>query len=115
MQAHLAGPSDFGTHLMDTHDAPVLGRASGRCTPRCRPPTGGVSTLLEWDANIPAWDDLLAELAKAGRGAQRLAARRRAPGRRASAGPWLNPTSPTLQRWMQGAILGQARRPAWTR
>ncbi|MFN3387690.1 MAG: DUF692 domain-containing protein [Allosphingosinicella sp.] len=63
VQIHLAGPSDCGTHFMDTHDSPVRDevwalyrRAQGR--------TGGVSTLLEWDSNIPAWPDLVAELAK---------------------------------------------------
>jgi len=64
VQVHLAGPSDFGTHLMDTHDAPVLD-AVWPLYAQVQARTGGVSTLLEWDANIPAWPDLLAELAKA--------------------------------------------------
>jgi hypothetical protein len=64
VQMHLAGASDCGTHLIDTHDHPVAepvwplyARAQGRC--------GGVSTLLEWDARIPPYEELLAELAKA--------------------------------------------------
>lgn len=64
VQIHLAGPTDCGTHFMDTHDSPVrdevwalYGLAQVRA--------GGVSTLLEWDANVPAWADLLTELAKA--------------------------------------------------
>jgi uncharacterized protein len=64
VQVHLAGPKDCGTHLLDTHDSPVLepvwdlyALAIAR--------TGGVSTLLEWDADIPPWGELLAELAKA--------------------------------------------------
>lgn len=64
VQMHLAGASDCGTHLIDTHDHPVAepvwplyGRAQARC--------GGVSTLLEWDARIPPYEELLAELAKA--------------------------------------------------
>lgn len=65
VQTHLAGPSDFGTHLMDTHDAPVPD-AVWPLYVKVQARTGGVSTLLEWDANIPAWGDLLAELAKAG-------------------------------------------------
>ncbi|KQY95533.1 hypothetical protein ASD21_09130 [Caulobacter sp. Root1455] len=64
VQVHLAGPSDFGTHLMDTHDAPVPD-AVWPLYAQVQARTGGVSTLLEWDANIPAWADLLAELAKA--------------------------------------------------
>lgn len=68
VQTHLAGCSavccDGGAHLIDTHDHPVAdpvwplyARAQRRC--------GGVSTLLEWDAHIPAYDALLAELGKA--------------------------------------------------
>jgi uncharacterized protein (UPF0276 family) len=64
VQVHLAGPSDFGTHLMDTHDAPVPD-AVWPLYAQVQARTGGVATLLEWDANIPAWPDLLAELAKA--------------------------------------------------
>jgi uncharacterized protein len=64
VQMHLAGCSDCGGHLIDTHDHPVAApvwplyyRAQAR--------TGGVSTLLEWDARIPSYDELLAELGKA--------------------------------------------------
>jgi len=64
VQTHLAGPSDLGTHLMDTHDAPVPD-AVWPLYARVQARTGGVATLLEWDASIPAWPDLLAELAKA--------------------------------------------------
>lgn len=64
VQIHLAGPSDHGTHLIDTHDHPVpdaVWPLYARAWERCGP----VATLLEWDANIPPFDDLLAELAKA--------------------------------------------------
>ena len=64
VQVHLAGPSDFGSHLMDTHDAPVPD-AVWPLYAEVQARTGGGATLLEWDANIPAWPDLLAELAKA--------------------------------------------------
>ena len=64
VQVHLAGPSDIGGFLMDTHDAPVPD-AVWPLYVQVQARTGGVSTLLEWDANIPAWPDLLAELAKA--------------------------------------------------
>ncbi|UTH76391.1 DUF692 domain-containing protein [Chromobacterium sp. IIBBL 290-4] len=66
VQIHLAGPSDCGDCLIDTHDHPVPERvwelyllAQRRC--------GGVSTLLEWDADIPPYPELLAELDKARR------------------------------------------------
>jgi uncharacterized protein (UPF0276 family) len=64
VQIHLAGPSDHGTHLIDTHDHPVPDEVwplYARAWERCGP----VATLLEWDASIPPFDELLAELAKA--------------------------------------------------
>jgi hypothetical protein len=51
-QIHLAGHSDYGTHLLDTHDAPITDAvwdlyryAIGRL--------GRVSTLVEWDGAVP--------------------------------------------------------------
>jgi uncharacterized protein (UPF0276 family) len=64
VQVHLAGPRDCGTHLMDTHDSPVLD-AVWDLYALAMERTGGVSTLLEWDADIPPFPDLVAELAKA--------------------------------------------------
>lgn len=64
VQMHLAGPSDGGDHLMDTHDHPVP-EAVWPLYARAQIRTGGVSTLLEWDARIPAYPDLVAELDKA--------------------------------------------------
>lgn len=57
----LAGHTDKGTHCIDTHDDHV-------CDPVwdlyawVQQHTGGVATSLEWDANIPSFDVLLAEL-----------------------------------------------------
>lgn len=59
-QIHLAGHSDHGTHLLDTHDHPVpppvweLYRKALRRF-------GAVATLVERDDNIPPLDELLAE------------------------------------------------------
>ncbi|HEV7661717.1 MAG TPA: DUF692 domain-containing protein [Allosphingosinicella sp.] len=64
VQVHLAGPRDCGTHLLDTHDSPVLEPVWALYALAMRR-TGGVSTLLEWDAEIPPYGELLAELAKA--------------------------------------------------
>ena len=64
VQFHLAGPTDCGTHLMDTHDSPVRDEVWALYR-LAQARTGGASTLLEWDANIPAWSELIAELAKA--------------------------------------------------
>jgi len=64
VQIHLAGCSDHGTHLIDTHDHPVAAPVWPLYA-RAQRRTGGVATLLEWDARIPAYPDLLAELGKA--------------------------------------------------
>ncbi|HYG30574.1 MAG TPA: DUF692 domain-containing protein [Allosphingosinicella sp.] len=64
VQVHLAGPTDCGTHYMDTHDKPVRDEVWPLYA-LAQQRTGGVSTLLEWDADIPPWEGMLAELAKA--------------------------------------------------
>lgn len=63
VQFHLAGHTDCTTHLIDTHDHPVIAEvwALYRLAHEL---TGGVSTLLEWDANIPPFEELHAELLK---------------------------------------------------
>jgi uncharacterized protein (UPF0276 family) len=64
VQVHLAGASDCGTHLIDTHDHPVA-EPVWPLYAQAQRLTGGVSTLLEWDAHIPPYDELVAELGKA--------------------------------------------------
>jgi uncharacterized protein len=64
VQIHLAGFTDRGTHLIDTHDHPVAA-AVWPLYMRAQRRTAGVSTLLEWDARIPPFPDLLHELGKA--------------------------------------------------
>jgi uncharacterized protein len=64
VQIHLAGHSDRGAYLLDTHSAHVKAEVWDlyrRALRRC----GSVSTLIEWDEDIPAWDVLSAEAAKA--------------------------------------------------
>jgi uncharacterized protein len=64
VQIHLAGHSDAGTHIIDSHDRPVadevwdLYRAAVELT-------GPVSTLLEWDDRLPAFPEVHAEVLKA--------------------------------------------------
>jgi len=64
VQFHLAGHANYGTHLIDTHDGPVtdavweLYRLAHRLT-------GGAATLIEWDAKIPEFPVLQAEVLKA--------------------------------------------------
>ena len=63
-QIHLAGHTDHGTHLLDTHDHPVcedvwaLYRAAVLRF-------GRVSTLIEWDEQVPDFDALTAEAERA--------------------------------------------------
>ena len=52
VQFHLAGHSDHGTHLLDTHDHPVCD-AVWNLYERALRRFGRVSTLIEWDDNIP--------------------------------------------------------------
>lgn len=63
-QVHLAGHSDLGTHLFDTHSAPVcdeVWRLYEHTIARLR----GVPVLIEWDAEVPAFERLEAEAATA--------------------------------------------------
>ncbi len=66
VQVHLAGYTDKGTHLLDTHAAPVAEPVWRLYERLCRR-IGSVPTLLEWDADIPSFDVLLAEMEKARR------------------------------------------------
>ncbi len=63
-QIHLAGHSDKGTHLLDTHDGhvvPAVWDLYRLAVRRC----GRVSTLIEWDDRIPEWGVLCAEAERA--------------------------------------------------
>ena len=65
-QIHIAGHSRFEKYILDTHDHPVLDPVwdlYARAIERC----GATATLLEWDANIPSFDQVHAEALKAER------------------------------------------------
>jgi uncharacterized protein (UPF0276 family) len=64
VQMHVAGPTDCDTYLLDTHDQPVPTQV-WHLYKLAQELTGGVSTLLEWDANIPEYPELVAEVQKA--------------------------------------------------
>ena len=64
VQFHLAGHTHCGTHIIDTHDNFVIDRV-WELYRRSHELTGGVSTLLEWDANIPDFDVVHGEVLKA--------------------------------------------------
>lgn len=93
VQVHLAGPSDRGAYLLDTHDQPVPEEA-WPLYDLVHHKTGGVATLLEWDADIPPFPDLIAELAKA----KDIRAGRAVPAKPVRTDPALPPGHfPTLQ------------------
>ena len=64
VQIHLAGHTNYGKYIIDTHSAAVISpvwdlyrQAIERCGP--------VSTLIEWDDDIPPFAELCAEAEKA--------------------------------------------------
>jgi uncharacterized protein len=66
VQFHLAGHAHCRTHIIDTHDDHVIDQVWElyRLAHRL---TGGASTLLEWDARIPEFPVVHAEVLKARR------------------------------------------------
>jgi hypothetical protein len=64
VQIHLAGHSRAGARLIDTHDAPVAAPVWALYDHALRR-FGNATTLVEWDAKIPALDVLLHEAEKA--------------------------------------------------
>lgn len=64
VQCHLAGHTNCGTHLIDTHDGKVIDPVWDLYR-RAHELTGGVSTLLEWDASIPPFEVVHDEVLKA--------------------------------------------------
>jgi uncharacterized protein (UPF0276 family) len=53
----LAGHTDCGTHLLDTHSTPVCDDVWGLYRYAVRR-FGARSTLVEWDEDIPDWGTL---------------------------------------------------------
>jgi uncharacterized protein (UPF0276 family) len=60
-QIHLAGHTDHGTHLLDTHDQPVC-EAVWALYADAAARFGEVATMIERDDHIPSLDELVAEL-----------------------------------------------------
>jgi uncharacterized protein len=63
-QIHLAGHTDMGTYLFDTHDGPVIGTVWELYRQAVRL-FGRVSTLVEWDDRVPDLDVVCAEADRA--------------------------------------------------
>ena len=64
VQMHLAGHTNKGTHILDTHSDYVIDTVWELYRYAYRH-LGGVSTLLEWDANIPSFEIVHNEALKA--------------------------------------------------
>lgn len=64
VQIHLAGHTHCGTHIIDTHDGHIVDRVWELYRLAYRR-TEGVSTLVEWDSQVPSFPVLHAETLKA--------------------------------------------------
>src|SRR3989442_9818046 len=63
-QFHLAGHSNKGTHLLDTHDHAVIDEVWGLYR-KAVARFGAVSSLIEWDDRIPPFERLEEESRRA--------------------------------------------------
>ena len=63
-QIHLAGHRNLDTHIIDTHDEPVIDAVWDLYAAACRR-FGPISTMIERDDNIPPFETMLHELAHA--------------------------------------------------
>src|SRR3989449_6065823 len=109
-QFHLAGHSNKGTHLLDTHDHAVIDEVWGLYRGAVAR-FGAVSSLIEWDDRIPPFERLENESQRAraihdetlersaGRRPARVAGSPRAA--RAGGGPW-NPGARTRRAQARG-------------
>jgi uncharacterized protein (UPF0276 family) len=66
VQIHVAGHTEFGTHIVDTHRGHVIDPVWDLYRTAIEL-AGPVSTLVEWDEEIPPFDTVLAEAEKARR------------------------------------------------
>ncbi len=80
---HVAGHTNLGTHILDTHSDHVI-EPVWRLLALAHERTGGRPVLLEWDENIPAFGVVHREVLKARRH-MRAPARRAQPARRRQA------------------------------
>lgn len=83
VQIHLAGHTNKGTYIVDTHDDHVTAEVWDLYNYAINR-MGKISTMIEWDGNIPEFPVLEAELAKARE-------------RRIESGEWRTEKKPNLQ------------------
>ena len=64
VQFHVAGHTDHGTHIIDSHIGPVIGPV-WQLLAEAHRRSSGVPVLLEWDAEIPSFEETHAEALRA--------------------------------------------------
>ena len=64
-QIHLSGHSNYGTHIIDTHDDHVVDEVWALYKYATYKAGRTINTMVEWDDKVPEWDVLYAELGKA--------------------------------------------------
>ena len=69
VQIHVAGHTRHDTHIIDTHIGPVIDEV-WRLFAKAYALVGGASTMLEWDAEIPEFEETYAEALRAHQFAQ---------------------------------------------
>ncbi|MBB6557954.1 uncharacterized protein (UPF0276 family) [Acidovorax soli] len=95
-QIHLAGHSDLGDHIIDTHDHPVAPAVWDLYAQACAR-FGAVATMVERDDRIPPLAELLDEMAVA----RRIAAEQLPRAGTAGPAPWSWGTTPAPARPLQ--------------
>jgi uncharacterized protein len=66
VQLHVSGHTSYETHIVDTHIGPVIDPVWRLlANAHARAGTDGVSVLLEWDAQIPSFEETHAEAMRA--------------------------------------------------
>lgn len=79
-QIHLAGHTDYGDHVIDTHVGPVPDPVWDLYRQAVRR-FGAIPTLVEWDEDVPAYEVLLDEARRAERTEREVLQEIRSPGR----------------------------------
>ncbi|HEY1536161.1 MAG TPA: DUF692 family protein, partial [Polyangiaceae bacterium] len=64
VQFHVAGHTDHGTHIIDSHIGPVIDPV-WQLLAAAHQRSSGVPVLLEWDAEIPSFQETHAEALRA--------------------------------------------------
>lgn len=59
-QFHVAGHSNYGTHIIDTHIGPIIPEVWDVYRMAIKQ-FGHVPTLIEWDSEVPSFDEVVAE------------------------------------------------------